>query len=214
MEDYSSKFSSDSSVFSSDSSSGSSDLPPGLVRGLSSKRFFFTPCSSNSILDEAKCLQPEGFSIDSQNSSFFSLRREKIDIPFHTDENCSSDSGSGESDESYNREDDGAAEASDRDSHCESLAESSDIHDKFQCESIAVLKYSLNPYWDFRISMQEMVDAHNLTDWHCLQKMLLCYLRLNKRKTHKLILAAFADLVIDLIAKTSSPLLDYDTTDH
>jgi uncharacterized protein (TIGR01568 family) len=215
LEDYSSKFSSDSSVFSSDSSSGSSDLPPGLVRGLSSKRFFFNPGRSNSILDEAKCFQPEGFSVDSQNSSFFSLRREKIDLPFCTDENCSSDSGSGESDQSRNDEDDGDGdgEASDGDSHCESLAESSDIHDKFQCESIAVLKYSPNPYWDFRISMQEMVDAHNLTDWHCLQEMLLCYLRLNKKKTHKLILGAFADLVINLIAKTSPPLLDYDTTD-
>lgn len=213
LEDYSSKFSSDSSVFSTDSSSGSNDLPPGLVRGLSSKRFFFSPGRSNSILEEAK---QEGFSIDSQNSSFFSLRREKIDLPFCAEENCSSDSDSGESNQSCNHEDeDGDGEASDGDSHCESLAESSGIQDRFQCESIAVLKYSPNPYWDFRISMQEMVDAHNLTDWHCLQEMLLCYLRLNKKKTHKLILGAFADLVINIIAKTSSPpLLDCDTTDH
>lgn len=227
LEDYSSKFSSDSSVFSTDSSSGSgsNDLPPGLVCGLSSKRFFFSPGRSNSILEEAK---QEGFSIDSQNSSFFSLRREKIDLPFCAEENCSSDSDSGESDQSCNHEDeDGDGEASDGDSHCESLAESSGIQDRFQCESVAVLKYSPNPYWDFRISMQEMVDAHNLTEWHCLQEMLLCYLRLNKKKTHKLILGAFADLVINIIAKTSSPplldcdqqtsstpLLDCDTTDH
>lgn len=214
VEGHSSKFSSDSSVFSSDSSSGSTDLPAGLVRGLSSKRFFFSPGRSNSILEEAKCFTPEGFSVDSENSSFFSLRREKIDLPFSTEENCPSESSSGDSDQSYNCEDDedgeGDIEASDGDSQSESIADSSDIQDKFQTESIAVLKYSPNPYWDFRISMQEMVEAHNLTDWPCLQEMLLCYLRLNKKKTHKLILGAFADLVISIIAKTSTPLLDYD----
>ena len=202
-EGYSSKFSSDSSVFSSDSSSGCTDLPAGLVRGLSSKRFFFSPGRSNSILEEAKCFTPEGFSVDSENSSFFSLRREKIDLPFFTEKNCPSDSSSGESDQSSNCEDggdaDGDVEASDGDS---------------QSESIAVLKYSPNPYWDFRISMQEMVEAHNLTDWPCLQEMLLCYLRLNKKKTHKLILGAFADLVISIIAKTSTPLLEYDNADQ
>jgi len=160
LEDYSSKFMCDSSVFSSDSSSGcgSSDLPPGLVRGLTSKRFFFTPGRSNSILEEAKCFPPEDFSVDSQNSSLFSLRREKIDLPFSVEEYCPSDSGSGESDQSYTREDDGDVEASDGESQYDSLADSSDIHDRFQSESIAVLKYSPNPYWDFRISMQEMVD--------------------------------------------------------
>lgn len=217
-EGYSSKFSSDSSAFSSDSSSGCTDLPVGLVRGLSSKRFFFSPGRSNSILEEAKCFTPEGLSVDSENSSFFSLRREKIDLPFFTEKNCPSDSSSGESDQSSNCEDggdaDGDVEASDGDSQSESVADSSDIQDRFQSESIAVLKYSPNPYWDFRISMQEMVEAHNLTDWPCLQEMLLCYLRLNKKKTHKLILGAFADLVISIIAKTSTPLLDYENADQ
>ena len=44
--------------------------------------------------------------------------------------------GSGESDMSYNREDDEDVEAFDGDSHCESWADSRDIHYKFHKESV------------------------------------------------------------------------------
>ncbi|XP_021291421.1 transcription repressor OFP12-like [Herrania umbratica] len=72
---------------------------------------------------------------------------------------------------------------------------------------VAVKKYSPDPYKDFRFSMQEMIEARNLTDvkedWEFLHELLLCYLILNPKNTHKFIVSAFADIVISLLS--SSP---------
>ncbi|KAK8581228.1 hypothetical protein V6N12_071463 [Hibiscus sabdariffa] len=69
-------------------------------------------------------------------------------------------------------------------------------------ECIAVLAYSHNPYDDFRRSMQEMVEArlkHHLNiDWDFMQELVFCYLNLNDKKSHKFILSAFVDIVVDL----------------
>ncbi|GMI82067.1 ovate family protein 14 [Hibiscus trionum] len=69
-------------------------------------------------------------------------------------------------------------------------------------ECIAVLTYSHNPYDDFRRSMQEMVEArlkrHSNIDWDFMQELVFCYLKLNDKKSHKFILSAFVDLVVDL----------------
>ncbi|XP_008451334.2 transcription repressor OFP12-like [Cucumis melo] len=66
--------------------------------------------------------------------------------------------------------------------------------------------YSPDPYMDFRRSMQEMVEAREKmttaattttmkkSSWEFLHELLLCYLALNPKATHKHILKAFADV--------------------
>ncbi|CAJ1969317.1 unnamed protein product [Sphenostylis stenocarpa] len=71
--------------------------------------------------------------------------------------------------------------------------------------SVAVATYSPDPYVDFRRSMQEMVEARpELMDvksnWNVLHELLLCYLALNPKSTHKFILGAFADLLVSLMS--------------
>ncbi|OIS97043.1 PREDICTED: transcription repressor OFP12-like [Nicotiana attenuata] len=67
--------------------------------------------------------------------------------------------------------------------------------------SIAVPTYSPDPYLDFRRSMQEMVEARELSDnWDSLHELLMCYLTLNPKSTHKYIVGAFADLIVCLMS--------------
>ncbi|XP_004147000.2 transcription repressor OFP12 [Cucumis sativus] len=67
--------------------------------------------------------------------------------------------------------------------------------------------YSPDPYMDFRRSMQEMMEAREKmttavattttmkkSSWEFLHELLLCYLALNPKTTHKHILKAFADI--------------------
>lgn len=69
---------------------------------------------------------------------------------------------------------------------------------------VAVPTYSPDPYADFRRSMQEMVEArgcHDVrSDWEYLQELLLRYLGLNPKNTHKFIVGAFADLIVSLMS--------------
>ncbi|KAI4368353.1 hypothetical protein MLD38_016919 [Melastoma candidum] len=68
---------------------------------------------------------------------------------------------------------------------------------------VAVWKYSRDPRGEFRKSMQEMVDAREVKDvkedWDYLHELLLCYLRLNPKHTHKFIIGAFTDLIMSLM---------------
>ncbi|KAF8006524.1 hypothetical protein BT93_K0733 [Corymbia citriodora subsp. variegata] len=72
-------------------------------------------------------------------------------------------------------------------------------------DSVAVPTYSPDPYADFRRSMQEMVEARQLfdvkSDWDLLHELLLCYLALNPKSTHKFIVGAFADLLVSLMSR-------------
>lgn len=76
-------------------------------------------------------------------------------------------------------------------------------------DGVAVPTLSPNPYMDFRQSMQEMVEARDLMDvkanWDNLHELLLCYLALNPKSTHKFIVGAFADLVVSLMANATNP---------
>lgn len=51
--------------------------------------------------------------------------------------------------------------------------------------------------------MQEMVEARDLIDvranWDYLHELLMCYLSLNPKSTHKFIVGAFADLLVSLV---------------
>ncbi|PIA44920.1 hypothetical protein AQUCO_01700474v1 [Aquilegia coerulea] len=74
---------------------------------------------------------------------------------------------------------------------------------------IPIRTYSPDPYIDFRQSMVEMVEARELfdvkADWNSLHELLLCYLALNPKDTHKCIIAAFTDVLITLTSSESLP---------
>lgn len=63
---------------------------------------------------------------------------------------------------------------------------------------------------DFRRSMQEMVEARPelmndvKSNWDTLHELLLSYLALNPKSTHKFILGAFSDLIVTLMSFSSS----------
>ncbi|KAG1362365.1 transcription repressor OFP13 [Cocos nucifera] len=71
----------------------------------------------------------------------------------------------------------------------------------FHEESVALAMASDDPYHDFRASMAEMVEAHQLREWPRLQELLHCYLRLNEEKTHEIIVLAFVDLIMHLLSE-------------
>uniref|UniRef100_J3L1I5 Transcription repressor n=1 Tax=Oryza brachyantha TaxID=4533 RepID=J3L1I5_ORYBR len=65
--------------------------------------------------------------------------------------------------------------------------------------STAIVLFSMNPYTDFRRSMQSMIELHHgeetlPLDWDFLEELLFYYLQLNDQSVHKYILKAFADL--------------------
>jgi uncharacterized protein (TIGR01568 family) len=63
----------------------------------------------------------------------------------------------------------------------------------------AIVLFSMDPYTDFRRSMEDMIRMHHgqesqSLDWDFLEELLFYYLQLNDRSVHKYILKAFADL--------------------
>ncbi|XP_077234434.1 transcription repressor OFP13-like [Tasmannia lanceolata] len=69
-------------------------------------------------------------------------------------------------------------------------------------ESVVLAMDSEDPYVDFRVSMEEMVEAHGLKDWECLEDLLQWYLKMNGKKTHGFIVGAFVDLLIGLVSSS------------
>ncbi|GMI66512.1 hypothetical protein HRI_000320500 [Hibiscus trionum] len=153
-----------------------SDSEPDFATVFASQRFFFTsPGSSNSIIESTPspsiATTPE-----SSDTAVLASSSSPID---NTNES------------SY---DDGCF---DRRSHEHSPLTAVE-------NSVAVPTVSPNPYMDFRRSMQEMVEARDLIDVKAnreyLHELLLCYLALNPKSTHKFIIGAFADLLVSLMA--------------
>ncbi|KAJ6817366.1 putative transcription repressor OFP13 [Iris pallida] len=70
----------------------------------------------------------------------------------------------------------------------------------FRESSVAMAMESHDPYLDFKKSMEEMVAAHGMKDWECLEELLVWYLRVNGKKTHGYIVGAFVDLLVGLAA--------------
>ncbi|GAA0174833.1 hypothetical protein LIER_28141 [Lithospermum erythrorhizon] len=91
----------------------------------------------------------------------------------------------------------------DSSSSSSSLEITSSSSDNLVGGSIAIPTYSPDPYADFRRSMQEMVETSGLVDvkanWDYLHELLMCYLSLNPKSTHKFIVEAFADLLVSLL---------------
>ncbi|EYU18097.1 hypothetical protein ABFS82_10G059400 [Erythranthe guttata] len=63
---------------------------------------------------------------------------------------------------------------------------------------------SVDPFLDFRVSMEEMVAAHGLKEWDCLEEMLTCFLRVNGKSNHGYIVGAFVDLLLHLALSDSN----------
>ncbi|CAF2292248.1 unnamed protein product [Brassica napus] len=64
-----------------------------------------------------------------------------------------------------------------------------------------------DPYSDFKGSMEEMVEAHALHhDWKSLEKLLLQFLKVNAKTSHRYIFAAFVDLLSNLTLHTNEPI--------
>lgn len=79
-------------------------------------------------------------------------------------------------------------------------------------ESTVMALESRDPCVDFRLSMEEMVEAYGLKNWECLEELLTCYLRLNSKKNHGYIVGAFVDLLVHLefVASNSSSSTDHE----
>lgn len=71
-------------------------------------------------------------------------------------------------------------------------------------ESVALAMESEDPYVDFRVSMEEMVEAHGLKDWECLEELFMWYLRVNGKNTHGFIVGAFVDLLVGILSTPPS----------
>ncbi|XP_011044041.1 PREDICTED: transcription repressor OFP13-like [Populus euphratica] len=71
-------------------------------------------------------------------------------------------------------------------------------------ESVVLSMESQDPYLDFKKSMEEMVEAHGLTDWEGLEELLYCYLKVNGKSNHGYIIGAFVDLLVGLAMASSS----------
>lgn len=71
-------------------------------------------------------------------------------------------------------------------------------------ESVVLALESVNPYMDFRRSMEEMVESNGIKDWECLEELLAWYLKMNRKDNHGIILEAFVDVLLDLSSSSSS----------
>lgn len=71
----------------------------------------------------------------------------------------------------------------------------------FNKESQTIAMVSEDPYRDFKCSLEEMVEAHKIREWSRLEQLLHCYLRLNSSEYHNIIVHAFVELLIALIAE-------------
>eukprot|EP01018_Ginkgo_biloba_P037389 Gb_13493 [translate_table: standard] len=71
-------------------------------------------------------------------------------------------------------------------------------------DSVALVKYSYNPYKDFRDSMLQMILIKHLDSPSDLEDLLYCYFSLNSPENYDFIKDAFRDLWIELESKEQS----------
>ncbi|XP_011043235.1 PREDICTED: transcription repressor OFP6-like [Populus euphratica] len=68
-------------------------------------------------------------------------------------------------------------------------------------DSIAVVKYSNDPFQDFKHSMVQMVVEKNIYSRNDLEELLNCFLGLNSPCHHSVIVQAFAEICNEIISK-------------
>ena len=71
-------------------------------------------------------------------------------------------------------------------------------------ESFAVVKKSEDPYEDFKRSMMEMIVEKRMFDEKELEQLLHCFLSLNSREHHRVIVQAFSEIWEGLFCATSA----------
>ncbi|KAL2899388.1 Transcription repressor OFP1 [Bienertia sinuspersici] len=69
-------------------------------------------------------------------------------------------------------------------------------------DSFAIVKSSIDPHRDFKDSMVEMILENNLRGFKDLENLLACYLSLNCKEYHPLIVNAFEQIWLDVICST------------
>lgn len=72
-------------------------------------------------------------------------------------------------------------------------------------ESVAVVKRSEDPYADFKRSMVEMIVEKEMYGEDELEQLLQCFLSLNSRAHHGVIVRAFSDIWEVLFCSSEGP---------
>ncbi|XP_015073195.1 transcription repressor OFP7-like [Solanum pennellii] len=73
-------------------------------------------------------------------------------------------------------------------------------------ESFAIVKRSVDPYDDFKNSMKEMIMEKEMFEAEDLEQLLLCFLSLNSRHHHAIIVEAFTEIWEELFGKSSKSM--------
>ncbi|KAJ8537985.1 hypothetical protein K7X08_014525 [Anisodus acutangulus] len=73
-------------------------------------------------------------------------------------------------------------------------------------ESFAIVKKSADPYDDFKNSMKEMIMEKEMFEAEDLEQLLLCFLSLNSRHHHAIIVEAFTEIWKELFDKPSKSM--------
>lgn len=73
-------------------------------------------------------------------------------------------------------------------------------------ESLAIVKRSVDPYDDFKNSMKEMIMEKEMFEAEDLEQLLLCFLSLNSRHHHAIIVEAFTEIWEELFGKSSKSM--------
>ncbi|XP_057534046.1 transcription repressor OFP1-like [Amaranthus tricolor] len=69
-------------------------------------------------------------------------------------------------------------------------------------DSFAIVKSSLDPCRDFKDSMMEMIMENNIKGFKDLEELLACYLSLNCKEYHPVIVDAFEQIWLDIFCST------------
>ncbi|KAL3505287.1 hypothetical protein ACH5RR_035128 [Cinchona calisaya] len=72
-------------------------------------------------------------------------------------------------------------------------------------DSYAIMKKSADPLDDFKMSMLEMIIEKQITEAEDLEKLLMCFLSLNSKEHHAVIVAAFTEVWDELFSSDSKP---------
>ncbi|XAR52120.1 hypothetical protein NMG60_11020029 [Bertholletia excelsa] len=65
-------------------------------------------------------------------------------------------------------------------------------------DSICVVKYSREPFWEIRESILEMIRTVGVKDWKEMEELVYCYMVLNPSEVHRFIKDAFLSLCLSL----------------
>ncbi|KAK6235244.1 hypothetical protein QUC31_018990 [Theobroma cacao] len=74
-------------------------------------------------------------------------------------------------------------------------------------DCVALALETGDPYMDFRISMEEIVEACELKDQEHLEELLAWYLKMNRKNNHGFIVGAFIDMFATVNSYSSSSFI-------